>query len=119
MPTDTDARAEFEHDWNEAAKKIRIMELAGPRMEPNRIVADIPFAGRTIVHTYPQPEGDYLVVIEYPWERAYRIPRGTYLSLTYLIEKFGAPEGYNNNGTDLYAVAHCIATLNNSPITQL
>lgn len=114
MPTDTDARTQFQEDWDAAADTFFISQQSR-----FRIVAEVPFVGRFIVHCYPQWPGDNLIVVEVPWERAYTIPAGTYVSLSYLREKFGRPDSHGAHGGEMYALANCIAILNKSTLTKI
>lgn len=104
----------FPEQWEAAAREFHIISQSR-----NRIVADVPFTGRFIVHCYPQKDHNNLIVVESPWERVYTIPVGTYLALSYLREKFGKPDTYRSHGGEMYAISTCIAILNNSKPTQI
>lgn len=104
----------FPEQWEEAAKEFHIISQSA-----TRIVADVPFTGRFIVHCYPQANQENLIVVEVPWERVYTVPVCTYLGLSYLREKFGRPGSSYSHGGEMYALATCIAILNNSKPTRI
>lgn len=104
----------FREQWEEAAREFHIVSESRWH-----IVAEVPFVGRFSVYCYPQGNDENLIVVEFPWERVYTIPAHTYLGLSYLRERFGKSGSDYSHGGEMYAIAICIAVLNDSTPTQI